>query len=647
MGILNIGTQALQANLVALQTTGNNIANANTTGYSREQVIMQAAPDQYFGSGYIGEGVGVQTVQRQYDTFLGQQATATSAVAASDQQHSTQLQSLQAIFQGGTSDVGQSISDMLNAFSGVASTPADLTARTVALTSVNETAARIQQMSQSLDQLQAGVTQPLNQMITNINTLANNIAQVNQQIAAAPGGSAQPDNTLLDKRDNLINQLNQLIQTTQIPASDGTVGVFVGGSQALVLGSAVSPLSVTTDSFGDPSKSEIAINRSGTLVPLAESALGGGQVAGLLKFQNVDLTNARNLLGRLTMATTTAMNTQQNLGLDMNGNPGADLFAPATFNNQNILSATTNAGTGSLGMSISDVTKFQPSDYQVQFTSPTTGNVIRLTDGTVTAFPQTPPTAAPVLATVDGLNISLAGGTPAAGDSFLLKPFNTAASNVQSEFSSPRSLAVASPVAVTAGATNQGSLTVSNLSSVNLATPIDNYSVQFSVVAGATTYNIVDNTTATTVVTGATYTPGQAITWAPAGTPGWSLTLTGAAANGDTMTVEPNPYPTQDGGNAKAIANLRDTPMFDGAALTDGYAAAIAQVGIWAQTASYSATVSTNLATNASSASNAVSGVNLDEEASKLLQYQQAYQAASKMIQIAQSIFTTLMQNLQ
>ena len=163
-----------------------------------------------------------------------------------------------------------------------------------------------------------------------------------------------------------------------------------------------------------------------------------------------------------------------------------------------------------------------------------------------------------------------------------------------------------------------------------------------------TTYNIVDNTTspASTVVSGQPYVPGQAITYAPPGVAGFSLTLTGAPANGDSMTVEPNPYTAQDGGNATAIMNLRDVPMFDGAALTDGYAAAIAQIGITSQSANYSAQVSTNLATNASSAATAVSGVNLDDEAAKLLQYQQAYQASSKMIQIAQTIFDSLITGL-
>ena len=648
--ILSIGTQALQSNLTALQVIGNNIANVNTPGYSRESAVLQSNPSQYVGDGYLGEGVNVENIERQYNTFLGQQATLTSSIAAGDQERSTQLASLESLFQGSSSDVGQVISNMMNSFSAVATTPADLTARTVALTNVSETATSIQQMSTSLDQLQQGVTEPLAQMVTNVNSLANSIANVNAQIANTQGTGTQTDNQLQDQLDQFISQLNQLVQTTQIPASDGTMGIFIGGSQALVLGTTVSPISVVPNAYDDPSQSAIGINENGTDIPIAQSSLGGGQIAGLLQFQNTDLTNARNLLGRISLATTTAMNAQQNLGLDMNGNPGTDLFSPTTFNAQNILPATSNTGTAALGLSINNLNQFQPSNYEVNFTSATAGTITRMSDGTVTAFPQTPATTAPILATVDGLNISLGLGTPAAGDSFLIKPFNTAASDIQAEFSSPRSLAVASPVAVTAGTTNLGSLAVSSLQALNSAAPIDNYTVQFSVNAGTTTYNIVDNSTtpATTVATAQPYVAGTPITYSPSSTlPGWSLTLTGQPSNGDTMTVEPNPYPAQDGGNATAMANLASSPMFDGSAMTDGYAAAIAQVGIWAQSANYSATVSSGVATTAASASTAVSGVNLDEEASNLLQYQQAYQAASKMIQIAQTIFDTLLQGLQ
>ncbi len=649
MGILNIGTQALQANLIALQTTGNNIANANTVGYSRQGVVMETVQGQYSGAGYIGKGVTVQTIKRNFDEYLTRQATLTSSTAAGDQSRADNLKNLEGLFSGGTSGLGASISDMLNAFSDIASAPTDLTARTVALTRVNETASRIRALSANLDDLQDGISQPLAQMVSNVNTIAQSIADVNQSIAKVQS-NGQPPNDLLDKRDQLIRDLNQYVQTTSIPASDGTVGIFIGGSQALVLGTTVAPLSVTQDPFGDPLKSKLAITRAGQSIALDENSLGGGQVPALLKFKNNDLTEARNLLGRLTLGVTTSMNDQHKLGLDLDGNVGGNLFTPIAFGNNNIIPQLVgNTGNATLGLAVNDVTKFVASDYQIDFTSATTGNITRLSDGVITPFPQTPPATAPAIATIDGLDFqdnSVAPNAAAAGDRFLIKPFSTAANAITSEFSSPRALAVASPVAVAATSTNKGSLTVTSLSAKNLATPIDNYSVKFSVVAGVSTYDIVDNTTATTVAAAQPYVSGQPITYAPAGVAGWSLTLTGAPADQDSLTVKPNPYPTLSGGNATAMMDLRDKPMFDGANLTDGYAGLIAQLGIRTQSAVYTAEVSNNLASTAEKDRAGVSGVNLDEEAAKLLQYQQAYQASAKMIQISQTIFDTLIQGM-
>ena len=663
MGILNIGTRSLQANQVALQTAGNNIANVNTAGYSRQTVSLQTVQGQFTGGGYIGKGVEVKTIQRNFSEFLSRQATLAASVKSSDTTRSAKLAQLENIFPGGASGLGASISDMLNAFSDVAGSPTDLTARTVALTRVDETAARMRAASQSLDDLQHGVDQELRQKSNSINTLAKGIADVNDEIARAQGGG-QPPNDLLDRRDQLIRELNQYVQTTSIPADDGTVGVFIGGSQALVLGNRVSPVSIVSDDFGDGLKNKLAINRDGHAVLMDEATLGGGEVSGLLRFQNTDLVESRNLLGRLTLAVTTAMNDQHKLGLDLDGNPGGNLFTPTTFGKDNIREpippASLNTGSGKLKLAISDVSKFAASDYEVTFTSNNSGTITRRSDGQVFNFPTNPAPASGALANVDGLDIFVSGA-PNVGDRFLLKPFSSSASNVSSEFSTPRNLAVASPVAGLMGRSNQGSLKEVGITAhkdpLSVPTP-----VKFTFTS-ANTYTRSDEKPKpnTTVFS---YTPGQPIEGQypsnfPAQPPtydkalkGWSVTLQGSPKPGDTFTVIDIKDPSYgvdyklNSGNATAMMALRDAPMFDGSALTDGYASMISQVGIRSQSASYAAEVSSTIATNLEKDRAGVSGVNLDEEAAKLLQYQQAYQASAKMIQIAQNIFDTLMQGL-
>lgn len=657
--ILSIGSRALQANEVVLQTIGNNITNVNTPGYSRQTVLLSPVTGQYSGGGYIGKGVQVETIQRNYDTYLAQQATLAATTYAADNTRAGQLNQLQGIFTTGTDGLGSAINSMLNNFSDVASAPTDLTARTVALTSVDETAARMRAAAQNLSDLQSGLTNSLTSDVSTINNLAQNIASANAQVVQAQA-LGQPPNDLLDKRDQLINQLNQYVQTSSVQDKDGSINLFIGGSQSLVLGSTASKVSVVPTTYGDPTQSKLAISHGSQTITMDETMLGGGELSGLLRFQNTDLNEARNLLGRLTLAITTSMNNQHKLGLDLNGQPGGNLFTPAAFSGQNILSpqppATLNTGTypaapaTPLTLAVNNPAQLVPSDYQVNFTGAGTGSITRLSDGTVFNFPQAPPAAAPLFATVDGLNFGLpAGAVPAAGDSFMVKPFSTIATTVSSQFSTPASLAVASPVAASAATSNQGALQLVSLNATGSAAPIAPYAINFTVVAGVTSYNIVDMTgvppapVPPPVATGS-YVPGQAIAYSPGtGLPGFSITLSGAPVNGDSFTVQSNPYPKTDSGNASAMAALRDVPTFDGAPMSDGYASLIADLGVRTQSAQYAAKVSSTIATSTSQAQAGVSSVNLDEEASKMLQYQQAYQASAKVISTAQSLFNSLL----
>jgi flagellar hook-associated protein 1 FlgK len=257
---------------------------------------------------------------------------------------------------------------------------------------------------------------------------------------------------------------------------------------------------------------------------------------------------------------------------------------------------------------------------------------------------------------VDGLTFDMPSSglatpqVPGVGDRFLVKPFATSANNIARVFSTPRQLAVASPIAGAMGTTNKGSLqqvSLTALSNNQSATPHTAVKLTF---LSANTYTRSDELPTGNTTT-YTFDPNTAIT-AVDPTANWSLKLTGTPQAGDSFTVVDIKDPAYkldlklNGGNATAMMNLRDKPMFDGAVMTDGYASAISQIGIRTQSASYSATVSSSIAASLEKDRTALSGVNLDEEAAKLIQFQQAYQASAKMIQIAQNIFDTLIQGL-
>lgn len=644
--ILNIGVRALQANQAALQTVSHNIANVNTPGYSRQSVQMQNVAGQFSGSGYYGKGVDILTVTRTYSDFLTRQAAIAQSVAAGDQTRLDKLQQLENYFKGGPSGLGAAVSDMLNAFSDIVNAPTDLTARSVVLTRADEMATRFREMHMQLDQLRIGTSEQLKTDATAINSLAQQIAKANQEIVRALGSGHTP-NDLMDQRDQMIRDLNRYIQTTNIPADDGAINVFVASSQPLVLGTTVAPVSIVNDDYNNPSKAKFAITVSGSTLVLDEAMLGGGEVSGLLRFQNTDLVEAQNLLGRMALAIGTKMNEQQSLGLDLNGNPGINLFSLAPLPNGFPSKANSPLSTATLSLGIqanpSGTTAFVASDYTVSFATATTGTITRQSDGAQVPFDFG--TTNPVL--IDGLEVTLSG-TAVAGDSFVLKPFSTAANSIATAFSSPRNLAMASPIAASAGASNAGTLTTDSLS---VRAPIPPTTVPAMIAAttpvtltftGPGTYTRSD-----TGLTVYTYTPGVPIEYSTtAPLTGWSLTLKGVPATGDTYTVDVNPYPQLNAGNAEAMLNLRDLALFDGGPLTDGYASAIAQIGTRVQSAKAAASVSQDIATNLEKDRTAVSGVNLDEEAARLIQYQQAYQAVGKMMQIAQNIFDTLLQSL-
>lgn len=655
MSLLNVGSRALLANQVALQTAGHNIANVNTPGYSRQSVVLQTVQGQFTGGGYIGKGVDVQTILRNQSELLTRQAAQAGSIQASDSVRAERMRQLQEVFSGGTEGLGASINDMMNALSDVVSSPTDITARNVVLTRMSETAARMRSSAERLNDIQFTVSQQLQGSIDTVNNLATQIAAVNEQVARAKGNGQTP-NDLLDQRDQLIREMNQYVQVSQIPADDGTVGLFVGGSQPLVLGNVATELSVgDATAFPGSGQLKLFFNRPGEpAFEMDENVLGGGSVPGLLRFNNTDLAEGRNLLGRIAMGIGMIMNEQQQLGLTLDGQVGKPLFSlPASMPG-----STSGAGVGNV--TFTDPTKFSASDYEIQFTTGTAGQVVRLSDGKTTAF-----TSAANLATlqIDGLQFNLT--TPGApGERMLFKPFSTAAANIQSLVYSPRDLAAANPINAAMGTANSGTLQLSSLKATGepnppglvlppnanaAAVPPALGGVQLTFNAGPPiTYDVLNRASPpTTLATAQPYVSGT-----PISINGWEITLVGTPKSGDTVVVGNALDPkygdayTRNAGNASSLLGLRDVKMFDESTLSDGYASAIAQVGTRTQSALFATKLSEALANNLERDRTAVSGVNLDEEAARLIQYQQAYQASAKMIQIAQNIFDSLIQGL-
>ena len=292
----------------------------------------------------------------------------TKSQAQFDATRLDRLQQMEAVFNGGDDGIGQATGALLNAMVDVANKPQDMAARSVVLGRAGELASRFSSAASQLDDIQSGVTQDLRASVSHVNEIAAQLASVNDRIAASQGGG-QPPNDLLDLRDHLLSDLSGYVQITTIAADDGTLGVFVGGGQRLVLGGQAAKLDLTPDSY-DASRMTVSIVDSAGSRPLSASLVGAGSIGGLLRFQDDDMVRARTLLGQLGSAVAGSVNAQQALGLDLRVPPGAG--APLfTIGAPQAQPAATNARTAGgafvsdVTLKVTDPTQLQASEYEL------------------------------------------------------------------------------------------------------------------------------------------------------------------------------------------------------------------------------------------------------------------------------------------
>lgn len=652
MSLMNVGVSALTANQAALQTIGHNIANANTTGYSRQTVALQTVAGQNRGMGFIGNGVSVATVMRNYSELLNKQATAAQAAAAGDVARSNALNQMQNTFKGGDAGLGAAINSVLNAFADLETAPMDATARNVVLTRMAELTARFRTSSKTLEEQDYTTKQQITNDATVVNSLASQVAVLNTQISRALSAGHSP-NDLLDQRDQLIRDINKHIKTTQVAADDGSINLFVGGSQALVLGSTSGQLSVN-ESMDYPGSGKLSLyftQSNSAPVELTATMVAGGEIGGLLKFNNEDLVEGRNLLGRLAQAIGTELNKQNTLGLTLSGVPGTDLFdLPDSMPGYSNIPGY-DLGAPSASVAFTNTKNLVASDYKIVFgATAAETKIVRLSDGKTRALVGdlgvADPLPAPTTFSVDGLTFTLDANAIAGtkGQSILFQPFSASAGSIKSLVFTPDDLAVSNPVSAAISPDNKGTLQLSQLKATGtgipaIGTPVD---ITFTVdpVTGAITYDYPGNTGGPQA-----YKSGEPIT-----IDGWQIKLAGTPQDGDKVTVSNALEPAlgdswkRNAGNATAFLDLRDTVIFDGGTtLSDGFSGVMAVVGTRTQSAQYAAELSTSVAQSLEGERTAVSGVNLDEEAARLLQFQQAYQASAKVIQIAQSLFDSVL----
>lgn len=623
--LLNLGTRSLSAAQGALSTISHNIANVNTPGYSRQEAVLSTANGQFTGSGFFGRGVDLTTVRRQYDQFLMGAVQANTAQAAADAARSEGMAQLDSLFADPELGIGAAVDGLFAAAGDLANRPADTSVRQAVISRSDQLARRVTAVGAQLAEMGELADKRMGQSVSQVNQRLTEIKTLNGQIAQAQTSGHSP-NDWLDQRDVALKALNELVGVSTVASPDGTISLFAANGAPLLVGNVQSELKAVPDP-ADAARLGLELRVGQVVQPLDGQTLGGG-ISGLMRFRSDDLANAMNQVGRMAVVLADRFNAQQALGVDAGGNPGRPLFSvPSPVTRAN----SANTGSNTITATVGNSADLKPSDYQVDWNG-TAFTITRLSDGQVT-------TASTVPATVDGLIFS-SPGPIVPGDSYTVQPYAAAAQGLLAQPLYPKDLASGYAASVESAAANTGSASV-RLFQVTRQTGDTTLPVTITFNSPPTSFNVTG--LATGDLTNVLYNPGQRVPAAPADYNGWSLTLDGPAAAGDTFVVKRTTSPTNSNGNALALGRLADSALVDGATLNEAYAALVGDTGIRVQSARDSANVSSRLLTEATTRQQNVSGVNLDEEAANLLRYQQAYQASAKIIQASQQLFDTLL----
>jgi flagellar hook-associated protein 1 len=633
--LFETGLSGLTAATEAMATVSNNTANVSTPGYNVESVNQTEVPG--FAGG-PGNGTEVTSIQRGFDQFAYQQgveATSANQAAQVVETNAENLTSLFPVASGGSSGLGAALNSFFSAANTLSQDPSNQADRQELLGQAQSVAADFQSVGSQIGASLGSIDTQTATAVQQINSLTQQIAQLNQAIPAASGTGTAP-NSLLDQRDQLVQQLSQQLGVTTVAAADGVVDVYTTGGAELVGGATSYQLATGANQYGDGA---VAVTYGPNHQDLTQS-LTGGQLGGLLAARS-QLVDAQNSLGTLAAGFAAAVNSQQSLGLDLSGNPGQQLFSTA---GPVVYASSGNTGTGTVSATLTDPAALTGDNFILTKTAAgftatdlATGQSTTLGNG-------------PTLS-LDGLTITVAGNAHT-GDSFEIEPTATAAATLSVVTSDPSAIAAAAAYVATAGS-NAGNVTVgapvsgSALPAGAVQVPASQFAEPLTIeFTSSKNFNVLSS--GNTVIASGSLSASSgaeiAIAYPASAAPGEYATVSlsaGTAAAGDSFTLSPGGSGSN--GNIEALAALSSQNLVGGQTLGSYYDTLVSTIGSQGQQAQLAVQSTQAILTQAQNTQQSASGVNLDQQAADLVVYQQAYQAAAKVIATAETMFQTLL----
>jgi len=688
-GLFGIGVSGLLTAQQQLSTTGHNISNVNTEGYARQRTEQATLNPSFSGAGYIGNGVQTETTVRFYDEFLEDQIRTSNSQLGKFDRYNNLAAQVDNILANPDAGLTPTMESYFNALQEANDYPSSAAARSVLLTEANTMANRFQLIQNRFIDLNNQVNNDLADVASEISARASSIADINKEIALQTG-AAQGDtpNDALDKREQLIKEISERIEVNVVYQDNGMANVFIGSGQSLVLGSNSFTMTVENDEY-TPRDKRIMLNGATGSIEMT-SQVRGGELEGLINFKSEVLETSFNALGRIAASVTTEVNSQHQLGMTMRETAPGEFNLGGNFFNDlrgtatrplNALNSSNNIGTASYNFNITDTSVLTTSDYEMVYTTPggvDTFTMTRLSDGVV--FSGTGASAAAALTslnnnlantpansidTAQGISVSLTAGAAASGDRFLIQPTHDQARDISVEITEVLDIALASPISMSQGTnnlgvgTNTGSgdieflpFTTPNGSVTNIPiTDAGNNQVNIILTYNGTGFDITSSGAGASPaedpgpIAYTTANSGQTFNLPGANYNNINFILTGAPDVGDTFVIGNNTNPHDDNRNGLILANLQTKKSMENSSsdFQRAYGLMVADVGTRTHSSEVDLAAQTTLKEQAVQTRESLSGVNLDEEASQLLKFQQAYSAAAKIISTADEVFQTLL----
>ncbi|WP_323814620.1 flagellar hook-associated protein FlgK [Cellvibrio sp. NN19] len=503
-GLLSNAISGLQASQNALRTAGHNISNANTAGYSRQEVNYATRTEQSIGSGgFIGSGVSTTSIERVVSEFVTTQLRLDTSTYNQLNTYNINIGKVDKLLADVSTGLSGALQSFFSAMQNGANDPASTPGRQLIVTEAQSLSNRFNNLSQRFQDVEKSVNSEVRTVTAQVNSLASSIASLNQSIgemrASADGN--QP-NDLMDKRDEALRQLSELVSVQVVNQGDGNVNVFIGNGQPLVVGIKASTFSTTTDG-------SIQLTDGAKAVDVTNQ-ISGGQLGGLLSFRKEVLAPSMNELGRIALAMSDQFNTLQQQGIDLDGDYGQNMFRdindPQIATNR-VKHASGNAQPNdrALNVTITDVNQLTTSDYKFEIVPGSTNYLVtRLSDNTIVkqgALNGFYPTSIEF----DGVSLNLTGGSFQGGDSFTIQPTHNGAADIAAVIQRPEDLAFASPILTASSTGNTGSGLISAGEVLNQLDASGNRLPAFATAGqlsppivirftSETTYDVLDNT---------------------------------------------------------------------------------------------------------------------------------------------------------